>query len=132
MNAVLALTAAMAGTAFDCDVVSRHFTVFAPAAEITAAHQGDVRTLYKLEADGDGFGEGMMIDNVFDGLPDSLFVSLDDGSGSPTEITIFELDHARGIARASILENLTPSSATKTMIGLEGSCKFQPEKGEGA
>lgn len=131
MSALLTLTAAMAGTAFDCDVVSRHFTVFAPSAEATSAHKGNILTLYRLEAEGEGFGEGMRIDNVFDGLPESLFVSLDDGSGSPTEITIFELDHSKGTARASITENLTPSSATKTMIGLEGSCSFMPS-GEGA
>jgi len=129
MSALFAL-AAVAGTAFDCQVVTRHFTVFAPDAEALAAHEGDAKTLYALKADGAGFGEGMAIDDVLDGLPDTLQISLDDGSGSPVEISIYELDHENGTARVAVAEDLSPMSAKTTMIELEGSCSFMASSTE--
>ncbi len=135
MSLLLALTAAaVSGTAFDCEVVTRKFSVFAPAAEVTANYNGNVLTLYKFEAEAGAFGESAVkVSQVFDGLPDNLYLQLDDGSNSPIDVTIFEIDPNAGTARASIMEDITPEAAQRTMIGLEGSCMVMPDDGkEGA
>lgn len=133
MSALLALAAAMAGTAFDCEVVTRRFSLFAPAEEVTANYRGNVLTLYRLEVEEDGFGEGVKLDQVFDGLPYELFVALDNGSDAPTEITIFELDEEKGVARAQITDDISPMGGGTTRITLEGTCSFTRSDGkEGA
>ena len=137
MSMLLAMAAASAvasGTSFDCEVVTRKFSVFAPNAETTAKFSGNVLTLYKFDAQAGAFGEaGVKVAQVFDGLPDNLYLQLDDGSNSPIDVTIFEIDPNAGTARASIMEDLTPEAAQRTMIGLEGSCMVMPGDGkEGA
>ena len=136
MSMLLALTAvaAASGTSFDCEVVTRKFEVFAPTAEGTANFNGNVLTLYKFEAEAGAFGENeVKVAQVFDGLPDNLYLQLDDGRNSPIDVTIFEIDPNAGTARASIMEDLTPEAAQRTMIGLEGSCMVMPGDGkEGA
>lgn len=128
---LLALTA-VAGTTFDCQVAQRHFTVFAPGAEALEAHDGDTKSLYQLKADGAGFGEGMAVSQVLDVLPDNLNISLEDGNGSPTNISIYEIDRDSGTARAAVAEDISPMSAKATIIELEGSCSFMPGSLEGA
>ena len=129
--ALLALTA-VAGTTFDCQVAQRHFTVFAPDAAALAAHDGDPKSLYQLKADGAGFGESMTVSQVLDVLPDNLNISLEDGNGTPTNISIYQLDQDSGTARAAVAEDISPMSAKATIIELEGSCSFMPEAGKEA
>ena len=52
----------------------------------------------------------------------------EDGSRRTTR---YDIDQAKGVAKASISEDITPGSASSTMVEFEGSCNFMPQAGKG-
>ncbi|KPF65265.1 hypothetical protein [Porphyrobacter sp. AAP60] len=76
MSALLALTAAMGGLMFECRADTASIEVFAPAEEVTAEYQGNVLTLYSVTGDGEVIAPQMRVRQVFDSLPESLYIKL--------------------------------------------------------
>jgi hypothetical protein len=76
MSALFALTASMSGLMFECRADTASINVFAPAEEVTAAYQGNVLTLYDVTGDGEVIAPQMRVRQVFDSLPESLYIKL--------------------------------------------------------
>ena len=76
MSALFTLTAAMSGLMFECRADTAWINVIAPAEDVTADYRGNVLTLYRVSGDGELIAPQMRVRQVFDSLPDSLYIKL--------------------------------------------------------
>ncbi|KPL67525.1 hypothetical protein SZ64_05025 [Erythrobacter sp. SG61-1L] len=128
MSAFLALTAAMAGTAFNCTADTAYLTAFAPAEEVTADYRGNVLTLYSLDGDGEILPKPYKITEVFDDTPHGLFMEVSAAEGLELLIDISSADPSTNMADLSI----TGKQDGNTME-LAGTCTITQNDGkEGA
>lgn len=97
----MAATAAMSGTTFECRASTAYLTVFAPSEEVTAAHRGNVLTLYKVTGDGEVLAADRKIVQVFDSLPTSLYIKLT-ASEFGVELDMDDVDLGAGTSTINI------------------------------
>ncbi|MDN3645320.1 hypothetical protein QWY75_03745 [Pontixanthobacter aestiaquae] len=110
-----AATAAMAGTTFDCRADTAYLTIFAPSEEVTAAHRGNVLTLYKVTGDGEVLAADRKIAQVFDGLPTSLYIKLT-ATDFDVELDISDVDLEAGTSAIAI-KGTMPDGETMEVKG---------------
>lgn len=125
MSALLALTAAMAGTTFACEADTAYLTAFAPAEEVTANHRGNVLTLYSLEGDGEILPKPYKITEVFDDTPYALFIEVSAADGLELMIDISSADPSTKMADLSI----SGKQDGKTME-IAGTCSITQNDGK--
>ncbi|MDP5104278.1 MAG: hypothetical protein NWP98_10170 [Erythrobacter sp.] len=117
MSALLALTAAMNGLVFECRADTAYLTVFAPSEATTASYGGNVLTLYKVTGDGEIIAPQMRVRQVFDGLPDSLYIKL---TSPEFDVELDITDYVAEAATSAISITGTPKTGEPQTI--TGTC----------
>ena len=117
--------AALAGMTFQCEADTAYLTVFAPAEEVTADYHGNVLTLYTVEGDGEILPPPFKIKQVFDSLPDELFM-LVETQEFPIEITISNIDSVAQMADIG----LSATSESGETQSISGTCMVTQNAGE--
>lgn len=112
-----AATAAMSGSTFDCRASTAYLTVFAPSAEVTASHRGNVLTLYTVTGDGEILAADRKIAQVFDSLPNTLYIKLTSPEFD-VELDIDEVDMTAGTSAITV-KGTMPNGDT---MEIEGTC----------
>ena len=124
MSALLALTAAMAGTTFVCEGGEARFSVYAPGQEAVAQSEEPL-DLYAFDPLSEGVWEDWTLHMVDDSWPEALRVTFEDpGSGKP-ELSV--APGAAGSADFVLAYDATPLAARATGVTLEGACTVAAE-----
>ena len=127
MSALLLMAAGMAGTTLTCTADTAYLTIFAPSEEVTANHQGNVLTLYEVTGDGEILAADRRIAQVFDSMPDGLYIKLT-ASEFDVELTISDVDEDAQTSAISITGTM-PDGETMT---IEGTCEMHTTSGSDA
>ncbi len=122
-----AAVAAMSGTTFDCRAEAAYLTVFAPSEEATAAHRGNVLTLYKVTGDGEVLAKDRKIAQVFDSLPTNLYIKLTAPEFN-VDLDIRDVDTDAGTSAIAI-KGMTPDGET---MEIKGTCTVAKVNGSEA
>lgn len=121
MSALLALTAAMAGTTFVCEGGDARFSVYAPDQD-AIAQSDEAIDLYAFDPLSPVVMEDWTLRMIEDSWPDAISITFKDaGSGEP-HLAISPIAEQSGSADFHLAYDATPRSARATPVEIAGSC----------